>query len=192
MPILAWVGLTKRKKSLLTLLIISYLLLCLQTFGYIFPFNQNLNGGIIGNPYYYPRFFTYFLFGSCVYIFRNQIPRNTWVAAAFLLFFVLAFKIKMMDVIWPLAGTYLLFYTAYHHKYLFPQFAKYGDFSYGIYLYGWPIQQLVMLFLGKHLNVYTFIAVVYPIALLFAVLSWKMVECPALELKKHELIKGIV
>lgn len=191
-PLLAWVGLTQRKKQLLILLIICYLLLCLQTFGYIFPFKQSLSGGIIGNPYYYPRFFTYFLCGSCVYIFRYQIPRNSWLATASLLLFVLAFKIKMIDVIWPLAGTYLLFYVAYHQKYIFPEFAKYGDFSYGIYLYGWPLQQLVMLFLGTYLNVYTFIAVVYPVVLLFAVLSWKMVEDPALRLKKSELIKGVI
>ncbi len=191
-PLLAWAGLTKQKNSLLIILIICYLLLCLQTFGYIFPFKQSLSGGIIGNPYYYPRFFTYFFCGSCVYIFRNQIPRKKWMAAASLLLFVLAFKLKMIDIFWPLAGTYLLFYVAYHQQYLFPEFAKYGDFSYGIYLYGWPLQQLVMLFFGKYLSVYTFFAFVFPIVLLFAVLSWKMVEGPALKLKKCELIKGVV
>lgn len=167
-------------------------MLCLQTFGYIFTFKQSLSGGIIGNPYYYPRFFTYFLCGSCVYIFRYQIPRNSWLATASLLLFVLAFKIRMIDVIWPLAGTYLLFYVAYHHQYVFPGFSKYGDFSYGIYLYGWPLQQLILLFLGKYLNVYTFIATVFPIVLLFAVLSWKIVESPALKLKKFVLIKGLI
>jgi peptidoglycan/LPS O-acetylase OafA/YrhL len=49
-----------------------------------------------------------------------------------------------------------------------------------------------MLFLGTYLNVYTFIAVIYPIVLLFAVLSWKIVESPALKLKKSELIKGVI
>jgi peptidoglycan/LPS O-acetylase OafA/YrhL len=118
-PLLAWVGLLQRKKLLLTLLIISYLLLCLQSFGYIFPFKQSLSGGIIGNPYFYPRLITYFLCGSCVYIYRNQIHRKTWMAASSLLLFVLAFKTNMIDVFWPLAGTYLLFYATYH-QYLFP------------------------------------------------------------------------
>lgn len=182
-PILAWLGLTNQKKWLLILLLISYLLLCLQTLGYIFPFKQSLSGGIIGNPYYYPRFFTYFLCGSCVYVFRNQIPRNIWLALVALLSFVLSFKLNLIDVIWPVSGTYLLFYAAYHHKFIFPKFAKYGDLSYGIYLYGWPLQQLVLLFWGTYLNVYTFFAVVFPIVLLFAILSWNVVENPALKLK---------
>jgi peptidoglycan/LPS O-acetylase OafA/YrhL len=191
-PLLAWLGLTKQKKWFFILLLISYLLLCLQTYGYIFPFKQSLSGGIIGNPYYYPRFFTYFLCGSCVYIFRNQIPRKVWMSVVALILFILSFKLNLIDVIWPLTGTYLLFYVAYHHQYIFPKFSKYGDFSYGIYLYGWPLQQLVMLFWGKYLNVYTFFAIVFPIILLFAALSWKMVEGPALKLKKSELIKGVI
>lgn len=187
-PLLVWLGLTKQKKWFFILLLICYLLFCLQSFGFILPFKQNLSGGIIGNPYYYPRFFTYFLCGSCVYIFRNQIPRNAWLAVTALLLFVLSFKFKLIDVIWPVSGTYLLFYAAYHHKFSFPKFAKYGDFSYGIYLYGWPLQQLVLLFLGTYLNVYTFFAVVFPVVLLFAVFSWNVVESPALKLKKIKFL----
>jgi hypothetical protein len=42
------------------------------------------------------------------------------MTAASLLLFVLAFKTNMIDVFWPLAGTYLLFYAAYHQQYLGP------------------------------------------------------------------------
>ncbi len=186
-PLLVWLGFTKQKKWLLVLMLISYMLLCLQTLGYIFPFKQSLSGGIIGNPYYYPRYFTYFLCGSCVYVFRNQIPRNAWLAVAALVLFLLSFKLKLIDAIWPLSGTYLLFFAAYHHKYIFPKFAKYGDLSYGIYLYGWPLQQLIILWLGKLLNIYTFFAIVFPIILIFAALSWKVAEAPALKLKNIKL-----
>ena len=188
LPLLAWLGVTRQKRLLLTFLLISYLVYCLQTFGYFFPFKQSLSGGIIGNPYYFPRFFTYFLCGSCVYTFRNQIPRNAWLAVAALILFLLSFKLNLIDLIWPVSGTYLLFYVAYHHKFIFPKFAKYGDFSYGIYLYGWPLQQLVMLWFGKHLNVYTFFAIVFPVVLIFAIISWKLVESPSLKLKKIKLL----
>ncbi len=190
-PIIFWLGLIKQKRWLLIILLISYLLLCLQSFGYIFPFKQSLSGGIIGNPYYYPRFFTYFLCGSCVYIYRNLILRNVWLAVAALILFILSFKFNLIDVIWPFFGTYLLFYAAYHHKFIFPKFAEYGDFSYGIYLYGWPLQQLIMLFFGKYLNIYTFCAIVFPTVMLFAFMSWKAVESPALKLKKFNLITFI-
>jgi peptidoglycan/LPS O-acetylase OafA/YrhL len=184
-PILAWLSLKKQKHGLLVAMIVFYVLFCLQSLGYIFPFNQDLSGKIICNPYYYPRFFTYYLCGSCVYIYRDQIPRNTWLAVTSAFIFLLAFKLKLIDVLWPVSGTYLLFYVAYHPVFSFPNFAKYGDFSYGIYLYGWPLQQLVMLNFGRYLNPYTFFVFVFPIVVLFAVLSWKLIEQPALKLKKR-------
>jgi peptidoglycan/LPS O-acetylase OafA/YrhL len=57
-----------------------------------------------------------------------------------------------------------------------------GDLSYGTYLWSYPVQQLVIerfdpLPLGVNL------AVVVAIALLLAVLSWNLIEKPALTLK---------
>ena len=191
-PVFVWLGFTKYKPMLLVALIVSYTLFSLQSLGYIFPFNNSLSGGVISNPYYYPRFFTYFLLGSSVYLYRAHIPRNTFIAIPALLLFILAFKLQLIDIIWPLAGTYLLFYFAYNQKALFPNFAKYGDFSYGIYLYGWPLQQLVLLFFGKYLNVYTFFLVVFPIILVFAIASWNLIEGPALRLKKKHYNMSII
>ncbi|HSO87218.1 MAG TPA: acyltransferase [Draconibacterium sp.] len=185
-PVFAWLGFMKKKWWLFAALLVIYILLFLQSLGYIFPFKQSLSGGVIGNPYYYPRFFTYFLCGSCVYVYRNLIPRSIWLAIPALIIFMLAFKLRLIDVLWPISGTYLLFYVAYHPNALFPNFAKYGDFSYGIYLYGWPLQQLVMLSFGKYLNPLTFFTVVFPVVLVFAILSWKLIESPALKLKKKQ------
>lgn len=187
LPGIAWAGVIKHKKWILLLLMFCYLLLALQSMGYILPFKQSLSGKIIGNPYYYPRFFTYFLCGSCIYVFRKNIPRNRWLALLSFGLFLFAFKLKLIDLIWPPTGTYLLVYVAYHHKYIYPKFAKYGDFSYGIYLYGWPLQQLIMLWLGEILNVFTFFAIVFPIVVFFAALSWKFVESPALRFKGKKL-----
>lgn len=183
-PVLVWLGFTKQKWWLFISLSVSYILFSLQSLGYIFAFKPSLNGGIIGNPYYYPRFFTYFLSGSFIYIYRNHMPRTIWLAIISFVLFFLAFKLRLIDVIWPFTGTYLLFFVAYHPKISFPNFAKYGDFSYGIYLYGWPLQQLVILYSRKFLSPLTFFTAVYPIVLIFAVLSWKIIESPALKLKK--------
>lgn len=54
------------------------------------------------------------------------------------------------------------------------------DLSYGIYIYGWPCQQLVML--GKpDLNPYWLTTIAMAAAGLFALLSWRWVELPAIE-----------
>ncbi|WP_282121676.1 acyltransferase family protein [Algibacter mikhailovii] len=188
-PVLVWLGMTKNKWLLFVVLFLSYAFLCLQSLGYVFQYHQSLSGGVIGNPYYYPRFFTYFLCGSCIYVFRNDIPRSMGLAFISIVLVLLGLKLKLLDVFWPFTTTYLLFYFSYHTKLQFPNFAKHGDLSYGIYLYGWPIQQLVMLYFGKYFNPLTFFVAVLPIVIVFAFFSWKLVEGPALKLKKKRILK---
>jgi peptidoglycan/LPS O-acetylase OafA/YrhL len=60
--------------------------------------------------------------------------------------------------------------------------ARFGDFSYGLYLYAFPVQQLVIDVWGVHGTAANFL-VVLAITLLLAVLSWHLVERPALALK---------
>ena len=63
------------------------------------------------------------------------------------------------------------------------------DLSYGLYLYGWPAQQLAwMLPAGK--TVAGNIAIATAIALPLAVASWFLVERPALRLKRRFVARG--
>ncbi|HVR92707.1 MAG TPA: hypothetical protein VHI75_02590, partial [Casimicrobiaceae bacterium] len=64
------------------------------------------------------------------------------------------------------------------------RWGRYGDFSYGLYIYAFPVQQtLVALFPAwgrpEHF------AAAYAATLLCAVVSWRFVEAPALSLKKR-------
>jgi peptidoglycan/LPS O-acetylase OafA/YrhL len=57
------------------------------------------------------------------------------------------------------------------------------DLSYGIYIYGWPVQQtLVTLF--PEMGGAGLIALSFVIVPLFAFASWHLVEWPALRLKR--------
>ena len=64
-------------------------------------------------------------------------------------------------------------------------FTKWGDFSYGVYLYGYPVQQMLMRTIGGRLPFPVFIALSCLGALLLAMLSWHLVEKPFLKLKKR-------
>ena len=55
-----------------------------------------------------------------------------------------------------------------------------ADFSYGIYLYGWPIAQLVKAAFGPSLGGYEMAAIVLPVATASGWLSWYFVENPLL------------
>ena len=69
----------------------------------------------------------------------------------------------------------------------FGGFAKYGDFSYGVYLYGWPVQALVFYFFKDYIHPYSFFFIALPIAVLMAFLSWHLVEKRLLKLKKKPI-----
>ncbi|QHC64310.1 acyltransferase family protein [Rathayibacter festucae] len=60
--------------------------------------------------------------------------------------------------------------------------ARFGDFSYGLYLWSYPVQQLVLEVLGR-LPMPANLALVVAVTLLLAVASWWLIERPALRWK---------
>ena len=60
-------------------------------------------------------------------------------------------------------------------KYTFLKRLDGHDYSYGLYLYGFPVQQMVVHFIGAQSALFN-TAVSLPITLIFAVLSWREIE----------------
>jgi len=79
-------------------------------------------------------------------------------------------------------GAYALVWLGSQRNPLSSLSAKVGDLSYGVYLYGWPVQQLVRLASPSDAPWVT-LAWSAPITLVCAWLSLRLVEAPALRLK---------
>jgi peptidoglycan/LPS O-acetylase OafA/YrhL len=79
---------------------------------------------------------------------------------------------------------YIIFGLAYLPRGRILQFNRLGDYSYGIYIYAWPVQQIAVT-LWRQLTVFENILVTTPIIVACAVASWHWVERPALQLKRH-------
>jgi peptidoglycan/LPS O-acetylase OafA/YrhL len=62
-------------------------------------------------------------------------------------------------------------------------FGKYGDISYGIYIYAFPVQQTVLWATGRTFPFLLGLLMTTVITTLCAILSWRFVEGPALGLK---------
>ena len=60
---------------------------------------------------------------------------------------------------------------------------RFGDLSYGIYLWGWPVQQVVATRLGPHAGYATLLATSLAVVVPLAALSWHLVEKRALRAK---------
>ena len=67
---------------------------------------------------------------------------------------------------------------------------RFGDFSYGLYIYGFPVQQATLWWAGASLSFASALALSIAAALFFAVLSWHLVEKPALRWKPRRPAPG--
>lgn len=191
-PLLAAIGVFKKKWWLLVAFVISYLLVFLQGKGYIFPFADN-HSLFFENPYFYPRLFQYFLSGACFYFYRENIIKSK-------VLFILSWPALVLSFIWvpcvdqvlPIAGSYSVMYLAFNPAIRLSNFAKHGDLSYGVYLYGYPIQQLVMYFKGEYLGPYSLFFSSLCIVAIIAFFSWHLVEKPFLKLKKKKFVPAVL
>jgi peptidoglycan/LPS O-acetylase OafA/YrhL len=85
----------------------------------------------------------------------------------------------------PILGTYLLFFAAFSPKLPVRNFGCYGDFSYGVYLYSFPIQQLLIQRFPQIPSATIFFLMALPLSVGAAALSWHCVEKHFLKLKRR-------
>jgi hypothetical protein len=80
-------------------------------------------------------------------------------------------------------GAYIVVFAGTRPNVLSSVASRMGDLSYGIYLFGWPIEQLVRQ-LVPTASPWSMMAIALPIVLCLAAISHHLVERPALVLKK--------
>ena len=131
----------------------------------------------------WPRLFTFFLAGMTFYFYRDCIRYTTLGAVVSALVLVVSCFVRVLPQTLPVFGTYLLFYIALHPGIRLQNFGKKTDLSYGIYLYGWPVQQLLLKYLPGVFRPLTLFAAALPLACACAYLSWNLVEKPFLKRK---------
>jgi len=128
----------------------------------------------------------YFLLGAVFYINAKYIPVNLagllLLSAALGAMYFPAARPPAFNLVYALWFTYLVLYLSFHPKLKLPDLGKHGDFSYGLYLYAFPVTQTCILWLGAE-RPWLILALGFAFTMLLAVLSWFVVEKPALRLK---------
>ena len=128
----------------------------------------------------------FFITGSLLWVNRDRIHLNGWVVLGLAAAFAL-----LRGGAWahlPYFGL-LAYGTLYVGFRVRLPMIRGNDFSYGLYLYGWPAQQLAwMLPAGK--SIVGNILIATAIAITCAALSWFLIERPALRLKRHWVARG--
>ena len=134
--------------------------------------------------------YVYFLIGSMFYVFRHVIPYHGAIFCVFLVCFLAG----AFDALWfippsvqtMIFGPILVYLLAFIGLMPVPKLPLYGrgDYSYGIYLYGYPLQQALVKLFPSLTSPWLHMACSVMLATGAAMLSWHCIERPILKVRK--------
>ena len=136
---------------------------------------------------YYAQLIFMFSMGAMFYLLRNRIVLSKK------LFFLLAAGLALSTlnqhvffVFYSAILAYLVLFLAYVPAGLIRRYNRAGDYSYGIYLYAFPLQQSIAAMVPE-ISTLSMLGLSAVTAILLAILSWHLLEQRVLRLKIHSL-----
>ncbi len=126
---------------------------------------------------------SFFAIGMVLYKLRDTRIFNKWPALAALAGLALSIPLRQFILLFPLFGCYLALYIALHPRLPVIRATRYGDLSYGLYIFGWPSEQIVIWLMHGHAAWWQVFLLATLLAGSLAFLSWHLIEKRALRLK---------
>lgn len=156
----------------------SYFVLVLLPFvglyvtGILYPLHPRIDGMMtLGLP---------FAIGMSFWIWRRMIPLSVPLALLGLGLAVLGRETPLFEPLLTLFLSYFIFVIGYASNTALQGYNQLGDYSYGTYVYAFPIQQFVAS-IGV-VSPLSNMALALPATLMCAILSWHFVELPAMRI----------
>ncbi|ABC89155.1 putative acetyltransferase protein [Rhizobium etli CFN 42] len=131
----------------------------------------------------------YFFCGSLLWFAMEKRQLNIVPALIFAALGVLCLVLWPDYLYGPMLFAYPLVYIATSPVIRLPSLERLGDVSYGTYLYGWPVEQVMNHALGEDSTWWAVFALSLPTAWLLGWLSWHLLEKRALRLKRISLLQ---
>lgn len=179
-----WSGLLARRWPVAAMGIVSWLV-------YAYWFTSGADQGMRNQ---HPRFLTCFLAGAIAHAYRDRIPSGwSWVGAsavAMVLFLApgLPFDLwpwQVASLAFPIFGTHLVLFACFGPGRRAGRAGWLGDFSYGLFLYAYPIQLVLVTAFRDRLDPFSHFLISWPTAILAAWASLSLIERPAMRLRSR-------
>jgi peptidoglycan/LPS O-acetylase OafA/YrhL len=126
----------------------------------------------------------FFLAGSVLLRYGDRIPLTNPVAGLAIVLLAVTIITHTINIFGPLPVAYLCLWAATVLTERLRKIGSRNDLSYGVYLYGFPVQQLLFLIGTSRLGPLTFAGLSCVAAVPFAAMSWLLVERPAMRMKE--------
>ncbi|QOG22144.1 MULTISPECIES: acyltransferase family protein [Bradyrhizobium] len=123
-----------------------------------------------------------FVIGMLFYVYRDQLPLNAIICVVFVLGTALSTNLPFHREMLLFSAAFCTFYIGFRSLQVLYPFNNLGDYSYGIYIYAFPIEQLVAHLFGN-ISALTVVAISTPITIAISAASWHTIEAPALLLR---------
>lgn len=123
--------------------------------------------------------------GAALYLWRDRIRLSAWPLLGLALA-VLLRETPLYRTVLFLAECYAAIWVAFAPSLARPALDLPADLSYGVYLYGWPIQQTLFA-LWPHTSLPVLLAASLVLSLAVAAVSWYAIEKPASRLKARAM-----
>lgn len=127
----------------------------------------------------------YFFVGALCFLFRDKVTLHWAVFVIASLIILVTLAIGGSGIVFPLAVPYVLLWLAFRLP--IRNFDRHGDLSYGVYIYAFPVQQLLATLQIYRDGLPLFLGLTCALTIPLAMLSWRLVEQPCLRFKGAQL-----
>lgn len=151
-------------------------------------FNSLTHIGIIMEITQFVKLMMYFFIGATIYLYKDKIKMNIKYFIFCLLILLTGISLNVTKYALILTMPYILMYIGtikLKKNYL----KKIGDFSYGLYIYAFPIQQLIVYYFKNNITIWTYMFLSIIITSLFAIISTYLIDNNMKKIKKQLLKK---
>lgn len=186
--ILSMCTVLKNRKGMLVLTLISII-----TYASSIPlapiFSHLSHIGVIMEINEFVKLAMYFFIGSTIYLYKDKIKMSFPYFVLAVIILLAGICLNATKYVLIITSPYILMYLG-TFKIKKDILKKIGDFSYGMYIYAFPIQQLLVFFLKDQLTIWTYMLLAIVITSIFAIVSTILIDNNTKKIKDKIFVKS--